>query len=107
MGGITHVRNRAPLIGGSFAMWGGCFSSVDCLMIYKRQVDDPWNAIVAGFVTGGLLQIRSGPQAAFKQACIGGLMLGIIEGVTVLASQYQYRWQMEQRDQMMAEQLAM
>ena len=55
MGGITHVRNRAPLIGGSFAMWGGCFSSVDCLMIHKRQKDDPWNAIVAGFITGGLL----------------------------------------------------
>lgn len=36
MGGLTHVRNRAPLIGGSFAMWGGCFSSIDCLMLYYR-----------------------------------------------------------------------
>lgn len=26
--GLTHIRNRAPIIGGSFAMWGGCFSSI-------------------------------------------------------------------------------
>ena len=36
MGGLTHVRNRAPVIGGSFAMWGGCFSSIDCLMMWYR-----------------------------------------------------------------------
>ena len=65
-GGLTHVRNRAPYIGGSFAMWGGCFSSVDCLLIHFRQVDEPVNAIVAGAVTGGVLAIRSGPQAAMK-----------------------------------------
>ena len=43
---------------GSFAMWGGVFSSVDCLLIYYRQKDDPWNAIAAGFITGGVLAIR-------------------------------------------------
>ena len=47
-------------------MWGGCFSSVDCLLIHFRQVDEPVNAIVAGAVTGGVLAIRSGPQAALK-----------------------------------------
>mmetsp|Transcript_3409 Transcript_3409/g.5757 ORF Transcript_3409/g.5757 Transcript_3409/m.5757 type:complete len:141 (+) Transcript_3409:51-473(+) len=91
MGGLTHVRNRAPLIGGSFAMWGGCFSTIDCLMIYYRQTDDPWNAIVSGFLTGGILQFRSGPQAAFKNALIGGIMLTLIEGVTVAITQYSMR----------------
>jgi hypothetical protein len=43
---------------GSFAMWGGVFSSVDCLLIYYRQKDDPWNAVAAGFITGGVLAIR-------------------------------------------------
>ena len=61
IGGLTHVRNRAPLIGGSFAMWGGCFSTIDCLMLYYRQTDDPWNAVVSGFITGGVLAFRSGP----------------------------------------------
>jgi import inner membrane translocase subunit TIM17 len=36
LGGLMHVRNRAPFLGGSFAMWGGVFSSIDCLMIYYR-----------------------------------------------------------------------
>jgi hypothetical protein len=68
MGGLTHVRNRAPFLGGmknmiehllgSFAMWGGCFSVCDCLLIYYRQKDDPFNAIAAGAVTGGVLAIR-------------------------------------------------
>ena len=78
------MRNRAPVIGGSFAMWGGMFSSIDCLMVYYRQTDDPWNAIVSGFLTGGILQMRSGPQTAFKNAMIGGVMLTLIEGVTVM-----------------------
>ena len=91
MGGMTHVRNRAPLIGGSFAMWGGCFSSLDCTLLWYRQQDDPWNAVMSGFLTGGILAIRSGPQAAFKNAVIGGVMLCLIEGVTVMISQYSMR----------------
>ena len=43
---------------GSFAMWGGVFSSMDCLLIHYRQKDDPYNAIAAGFITGGVLAIR-------------------------------------------------
>jgi len=93
MGGLTHVRNRAPLIGGSFAMWGGCFSSIDCLLLWYRQHDDPLNAVVSGFLTGGILAFRSGPQAAFKNAAIGGVMLCLIEGVTVMISQYSMRMQ--------------
>ena len=93
MGGLTHVRNRAPLIGGSFGMWGGCFSTVDCMFMHYRQQDDPWNAIAAGFITGGVLQFRSGPQSAFKNACAGGIMLALIEGVGVLFNVYSYRQQ--------------
>ena len=72
-------------------MWGGCFSSMDCLLMHYRQQDDPWNAVAAGFVTGGILQIRSGPQSAFKNACIGGVMLALIEGVGVAMNVYMYR----------------
>lgn len=43
---------------GSFAMWGGVYTSMDCLMIYYRGKDDPFNAVIAGFVTGGVLAIR-------------------------------------------------
>ena len=80
--GLCHVRNRAPFLGGNFALWGGMFSSMDCLLISYRQKDDPWNAIMAGAVTGGLLAIRGGTSVAFKQACMGGFILFLIEGVS-------------------------
>lgn len=86
LGGLLHVRNRAPFLGGSFAMWGGVFSSIDCLMIYLRQKDDPYNAIVSGFLTGGILAIRGGLSVAFKNAFIGGVILMLIEGVSVVVS---------------------
>lgn len=65
-------------------MWGGLFSATECLMIYYRQRDDPFNAVIGGIVTGGLLSIRGGASIAFKQACIGGLILCLIEGVQVI-----------------------
>jgi len=81
--GACHVRNRAPLLGGNFGLWAGIFASVDCLFIHYRQRDDPYNAIAAGFITGGVLAIRGGVSVAFRQAMLGGLILGIIETVGV------------------------
>jgi import inner membrane translocase subunit TIM17 len=75
------VRNRAPLLGGNFGLWGGMFSSIECMLIYYRQKDDGRNAVAAGFITGGLLAIRGGAAVAFKQAMIGGVILLIIETV--------------------------
>jgi len=64
--GICHVRNRAPFLGGNFGLWGGIFSSIDCLLIYYRQKDVPSNAVISGFLTGGVLAIRSGLASAFR-----------------------------------------
>ncbi|KAF3860998.1 hypothetical protein F7725_001253 [Dissostichus mawsoni] len=33
-GSANAVRVRAPQIGGSFAIWGGLFSTVDCGLIF-------------------------------------------------------------------------
>jgi import inner membrane translocase subunit TIM17 len=60
-------------------------------MIYYRQQDDPFNAIVGGVITGGLLSIRGGASIAFKQACIGGVILMLIEGVQVIWMAHQTR----------------
>ena len=84
IGGLCHVRNRAPFLGGNFGLWGGLFSSMDCLLISYRQKDDFLNATVAGFLTGGLLAIRGGTSVAFKQAMMGGLILMLIEGASQL-----------------------
>jgi import inner membrane translocase subunit TIM17 len=82
--GLCHVRNRAPYLGGNFGLWGGIFSSVECLLIHYRQIDDKYNTVAAGFITGGVLAIRGGASQAFKQALLGGMILTIIEGVSTL-----------------------
>jgi hypothetical protein len=56
---------------GSFAVWGGMFSAIDCSLIAIRHKEDPWNAITSGALTGGLLAARSGLKAATKSAVFG------------------------------------
>lgn len=83
-GAMFSARNRAPILGGNFAVWGGTFSSFDCSLQYIRRRDDHWNAIASGFLTGGVLAARGGWKAASRNAVIGGVLLAIIEGVAAL-----------------------
>lgn len=46
------IRREAPRIGGSFAVWGGLFSTFDCTLVALRKKEDPWNSIAAGALTG-------------------------------------------------------
>eukprot|EP00252_Welwitschia_mirabilis_P017378 TRINITY_DN38498_c0_g1_i1.p1 TRINITY_DN38498_c0_g1~~TRINITY_DN38498_c0_g1_i1.p1 ORF type:complete len:239 (-),score=40.33 TRINITY_DN38498_c0_g1_i1:172-888(-) len=83
-GGIQAVTLNAPRVGGSFAVWGGLFSTFDCGMVYLRQKEDPWNSIAAGAATGGFLQMRQGLRSATKSAIFGGILLALIEGAGIL-----------------------
>mmetsp|Transcript_124613 Transcript_124613/g.348990 ORF Transcript_124613/g.348990 Transcript_124613/m.348990 type:complete len:199 (+) Transcript_124613:125-721(+) len=83
-GAMYSARNRAPILGGNFAVWGGTFSSFDCTLQYIRRRDDHWNAIASGFLTGGVLAARGGWKVASRNAVIGGVLLAIIEGVSAL-----------------------
>jgi import inner membrane translocase subunit TIM17 len=104
--GLCHVRNRAPFLGGNFGLWGGIFSSVDCLLIYYRQKDDPYNAIAAGFITGGVLAIRGGISVAFRQAMIGGVILMVIETVGTLMQAIMMKKQLEFQAEMQRQEIA-
>ncbi|XP_073032685.1 mitochondrial import inner membrane translocase subunit TIM17-2-like [Primulina eburnea] len=84
IGGTQAVRMNAPRIGGSFAVWGGLFSTFDCTMVYLRQKEDPWNSIIAGAATGGFLQMRQGLGAASRSAMFGGILLALIEGAGIM-----------------------
>eukprot|EP00850_Spirogloea_muscicola_P018908 SM000178S03473 [mRNA] locus=s178:236291:237943:- [translate_table: standard] len=84
LGGSQAVRLNAPKIGGSFAVWGGLFSTFDCSMVYLRQKEDPWNSIAAGAATGGLLQLRAGLKSATRSAIFGGVLLALIEGAGIM-----------------------
>ncbi|KAG6400407.1 hypothetical protein SASPL_137238 [Salvia splendens] len=84
IGGTQAVRMNAPRVGGSFAVWGGLFSTFDCTMVYMRQKEDPWNSIIAGAATGGFLQMRQGMGAASRSALFGGVLLALIEGAGIM-----------------------
>ncbi len=64
-------------------MWGTIFSCCDCSLVAYRKKEDPWNAIFAGGITGGILAARAGPKAAGKNAVIGSVILALIEGITI------------------------
>ncbi|KAK8679498.1 hypothetical protein V6N13_144947 [Hibiscus sabdariffa] len=84
IGGTQAVRMNAPRVGGSFAVWGGLFSTFDCTMVYLRQKDNPWNSIIAGAAMVGLLSMRQGLGAASRSAAFCGVLLALIEGVDSL-----------------------
>mmetsp|Transcript_41448 Transcript_41448/g.84746 ORF Transcript_41448/g.84746 Transcript_41448/m.84746 type:complete len:258 (-) Transcript_41448:340-1113(-) len=82
-GAVQAVKANARRLGGSFAVWGGLFSTFDCCMIAIRNKEDPYNSIIAGFCTGASLAARGGANAAFKSGLVGGILLGVIEGMNI------------------------
>lgn len=87
-GSMTAIKARAPVLGGNFAIWGGLFSTIDCSLIKMRGKEDPWNAIISGAATGGILAARSGPGAMLGSAIIGGVLLAMIEGVGIMFTRF-------------------
>jgi len=83
IGAIDTVKIRAPVLGSSFAVWGGLFSTFDCALVGIRGKEDPWNSIASGAITGGVLAIRGGMSAALRSAAVGGVLLAIIEGMGI------------------------
>ncbi|KAK9720071.1 translocase of the inner membrane [Basidiobolus ranarum] len=82
-GALTSVKARAPVLGGNFAVWGGLFSTFDCAFKGIRQKEDPWNSILSGTLTGGVLAARGGFKAAATSAVVGGVLLAMIEGLGI------------------------
>ena len=55
----------------------------DCSLVAIRAKEDPWNSIVSGAATGGVLAARGGWRAASKSAAVGGVLLAMIEGLQI------------------------
>jgi mitochondrial import inner membrane translocase subunit TIM17 len=83
-GSLSAVQARAPVLGGQFAVWGGLFACCDCTLTAIRQKEDPWNSIISGAVTGGVLAARAGPRAMASAAVVGGVLLALIEGMGIM-----------------------
>ncbi|KAG9083255.1 translocase of the inner membrane, partial [Ceratobasidium sp. 392] len=83
-GMATSIKARAPVIAGNIAAWGGLLSAFNCAALHYRQVEDGWNAVFAGSASGGCLSVRSGPRGALGAAVVGGTIMGVFEGVSVV-----------------------
>ncbi|XP_015740471.1 mitochondrial import inner membrane translocase subunit Tim17-A [Coturnix japonica] len=87
-GSLAAIKTRAPQLGGSFAVWGGLFSMIDCSMVRMRGKEDPWNSITSGALTGAILAARNGPVAMVGSAAMGGILLALIEGAGILLTRF-------------------
>lgn len=87
-GAISNTAARAPVMGGQFAVWGGLFACCDCTLSAIRQKEDPWNSIISGAATGGILAARAGPKAMASAAVVGGVILALIEGMGIWMNNY-------------------
>jgi len=99
-GALSTVRLKAPATGGGFALWGFSFCTFDCTFIYLRQKEDPWNAIMAGAATGAFQVARAGTRQMLMGAAIGGILLGMIEGMNLMVGRF-----MNQQARMMTPQI--
>jgi len=87
-GGVTALQARSSVLGGQFAVWGFLFACCDCSLTAVRQKEDPWNSIISGAVSGGVLAARAGPKHMVGNAVMGGVLLALIEGLTIAMSNY-------------------
>lgn len=58
-------------------------TNLHCTFLYFLQ-EDPWNSIVSGAATGGVLAARAGPRAMASAALVGGVLLALIEGMGIM-----------------------
>lgn len=80
---MLAILPKASLLAGNFAVWGGLFSTFDCSLVAIRRKEDPWNSIISGAATGGVLAARGGWRAAGRSAAVGGVLLAMIEGLNI------------------------
>ncbi|KAF0907225.1 hypothetical protein E2562_015732 [Oryza meyeriana var. granulata] len=83
-GGMQAVLMNAPRVAGSFAVWGGLFSACDCAVVFARQKEDPYNAIIAGAATGGILSARQGLRAVVGSSLTGAVYLALFSGFGIM-----------------------
>lgn len=65
-------------------MWGAVFGTSDCIVRSVRQTEDMKNGVIAGFMTGAALVVRSGPKMMLGSGIMCGILLGVMEGMGVL-----------------------
>uniref|UniRef100_A0A6P4EDT1 Mitochondrial import inner membrane translocase subunit Tim17-A-like n=1 Tax=Drosophila rhopaloa TaxID=1041015 RepID=A0A6P4EDT1_DRORH len=74
IGSTIAIKTRSPVIAGNFAVWGGMFSTIDCTLVHFRKKEDPWNSIISGAATGGILAARNGTVCKLMEFMFRGYL---------------------------------
>eukprot|EP01088_Endostelium_zonatum_P010467 TRINITY_DN23947_c0_g1_i1.p1 TRINITY_DN23947_c0_g1~~TRINITY_DN23947_c0_g1_i1.p1 ORF type:complete len:182 (-),score=47.68 TRINITY_DN23947_c0_g1_i1:12-557(-) len=76
--GFKAAAKSGVFMGRGFAMFGGVFSVINCMIEKKRARSDLYNSLYAGCITGGLLAAGGGPGTmALSCAGIGAFSVGM------------------------------
>ena len=97
MGGINLIKKRAPLLGGNFATWMGLFGAFQCVLVYITMQDTHFNQVIAGALTGGLINIRGGYRFMMRGALSGGIFIGIFNLFEIFLVKSQLRFELKAR----------
>merc|ERR1712130_838151 len=81
-------HRKSTISCGQFAAWGICFSTFDCTFAHIRGKEDPWNSIMSGAAAGAVMAARRGPKSMAGSAVVGGILLGLIEGMGILMNNF-------------------
>lgn len=88
-GGLEAACMNVPRIGSRFAIWTGLYSVCDCTLMYVRQKEDPWNSILAGAATGGILSLRQGFRSVIRSSMHGAIVFALFNGAFIMAQRFQ------------------
>ena len=95
--GIKLVKKRAPILGGNFAAWMGLFGSFQCIMVHITHHDSHLNQVIAGGLTGGLINIRGGLRYGLRGMVSGAIFIGVFNLVEIFMMKSQYKHEFEMR----------
>jgi import inner membrane translocase subunit TIM17 len=90
-GGILLAKRRAPITGGNFASWMGLFGFWQCSLLYATGQDSHANQILAGALTGGMVNLRGGWKYAQRGFFSGALFIGVFNMIEVLVTKKMLR----------------
>lgn len=68
--GLKDMGSRSYSSARNFGKVGAMFAGTECCIEGYRAKNDIWNGVTAGCVTGGVLAMSAGPQAA-AVGCVG------------------------------------
>ncbi|PSN43869.1 Mitochondrial import inner membrane translocase subunit Tim17-B [Blattella germanica] len=80
IGSLESIKANTPRIAGVFALWATTYSTVECVLLYKRGKDS-WNVLISGAAAGGMVMVRHGLPSMATNAIMTGIALSLLNQI--------------------------